>query len=183
MKIISNFPKNDKDEDLRLLILIISFIALGILAVIGVISAGTESRAEVPEIVAEPIPVEEVKEEPAEVPEEPVRMTDDEIIAMVVMAEAGNQELLGKVAVATTILNRCDAWGKTVEEVINMPNQYTFPYYGTVSEECFRAVEIARENRDLFDSKMLYFRAYKYHSFGEPYIVIGSHYFSKEGDK
>ena len=183
MKILSNYPKKDNNENLTYLPLIIMMLLAAVGTIVFVIVTRPTKAADVPEITAEPIPIEEpIIEVIEEEPEESHRMTDDEIIAMVVMAEAGNQELLGKVAVAMTILNRCDAWGKTVEEVINEPNQYTFPYYGTVSEECFRAVEIARENRDLFPEDMFYFRTTHYHTFGEPYMVIGSHYFSTQGE-
>ena len=119
----------------------------------------------------------EVEEVKPEEPKAPI-LSDEEIIAMVVMAEAGNQDMLGKVAVASVVLNRVDYYGTTVEAVVNEPNQFAYPYYGTVSEECYRAVEIAQECRDLFPSNMLYFRAFKYHSFGTPYEQIGDHYFS-----
>ena len=128
------------------------------------------------------VTAQEVIEEVEEVPEEeepkaPI-MSDADIIAMVVMAEAGNQDMLGKVAVATVVLNRVDYFGTTVEAVVNEPNQFSYPYYGTVSDECYRAVEIAEENRDLFPETMMYFRNTKYHTFGTPYEQIGDHYFS-----
>lgn len=128
---------------------------------------------------AEVLEVEEELQEVEDVPEAPV-MSDEDILAMVVMAEAGNQDMLGKVAVASVVLNRVDLYGTTVEQVVNEPNQFSYPYYGTVSEECYRAVEIAQENRDLFPEDMLYFRAFKYHDFGIPYEQIGDHFFSRK---
>ena len=100
------------------------------------------------------------------------------LIAMVVMSEAGNQDMLGKCAVASVVLNRCDYFGLTVESVVKAKGQFSFPYYGTVSEDCYRAVEIAEQNRDLFPATMLYFRNTHYHNFGIPYEQIGDHYFS-----
>lgn len=133
--------------------------------------------------IAEAQPVEvtqEVIEEetPVEDPAVHVHMTDDDIIAAVVMSEAGNQEMVGKVAVAAVILNRCDYFDLTVEQVVNAKNQFSYPYYGKIDDSAYRAVEIARENRDLFDANMLYFRNQHYHDFGEPYVCIGQHYFS-----
>lgn len=135
-----------------------------------------ETAEEITEVEEEPEIIEEVEGKA------PI-MSDEDIIAMVVMAEAGNQDMLGKVAVATTILNRADYFGTTIESVITEPNQYSYPYYGTVTDECYRAVEIAQENRDLFPTSMMYFRTFKYHSFGKPYMVIGSHYFSLIGEE
>ena len=99
------------------------------------------------------------------------------------MAEAGNQPMVGKVAVATTILNRSEIWGKSIYSVVTQKNQYAYPYKGKVDDECYEAVDIAIKNRNLFSRKMLYFRTGHYHSFGSPYIQIGDHYFSLEEDK
>ena len=156
-----------------------------ILVTVGcaVIYIFTNPEEPIQALTATPIvTAQEIIEEVEEVPEEeepkaPI-MSDADIIAMVVMAEAGNQDMLGKVAVASVVLNRVDYFGTTVEAVVNEPNQFSYPYYGTVSDECYRAVEIAEENRDLFPAEMLYFRAYKYHDFGTPYENIGDHYFS-----
>lgn len=121
--------------------------------------------------------VEKLPEEEPEVVNTPHK-SDADIIAMVVMAEAGNQDMLGKVAVATVVLNRVDYFGTTVEAVVNEPNQFSYPYYGTVSEECYRAVQIAEQCRDLFPETMFYFRNTHYHDFGIPYEKFGDHYFS-----
>lgn len=108
---------------------------------------------------------------------------DIEIIATVVAAEAGNQPMVGKVAVAATILNRAETWHKSVYSVVTQKNQYAYPYSGKVSDECYEAVNIAIKNRKLFPKNMLYFRTKYYHTFGEPYIQIGDHYFSLEAEQ
>lgn len=132
-----------------------------------------------PETEVEPI---ETVNELAELPTHPSTpfYDDDELIAMVVHAEAGGEKLIGKVAVAAVILNRCDYYGLTVESVVYAKNQFAMA--DTYSEEDLRAVEIAQENRDLFPEDMVYFRNKHYHSFGEPYVVIGNHYFSLRGE-
>lgn len=116
-------------------------------------------------------------------------LTDEELIARVVMAEAGGEEMVGKVAVAMTILNRCDYYGLTVETVVyakpNGVKQYSIS--DTYNDECMRAVEIAQENRELFPSTMMWFKTDEYHDFknGNPqdYMPIGKHYFSYLEDK
>lgn len=121
--------------------------------------------------------VSEVSELPTERPSK-IIYSDDELIAMVVHAEAGNQSMLGKTAVAAVVLNRCDAWGMTVESVIYQKDQFAIA--DTYTEDDMRAVEIAHKVRDLFPADMLYFRNKHYHTFGKPYLQIGGHYFSLE---
>ena len=128
--------------------------------------------------------VEEVVEEAVEVQEdiqvvEPVK-SDMQVIAEVVMSEGGNQPLVGKVAIAATMLNSMEATGRTAESIAL--EAYAYPYYGIVTNECYRAVEIAMDNRDLFPSDMMYFRTKHYHDFGYPYCQIGDHYFSTKGE-
>lgn len=104
-----------------------------------------------------------------------------DLIARVCMSEAANEPFIGKVAVAATVLNRCDNWNKSTEEIVYAPNQYWTGNNGTPTEECFAAVAYAIENRDLFPADMMYFRNKHYHTFGKPYMVIGAHYFSTQG--
>ena len=190
MSILSNIRRKIKNIDWESFLFVFLLIAGVIIITTTYILFSPKADAEeLPEPTATPIVTEEVREEPepvqevAEVVEEepeskqPI-LSDTDIIAMIVMAEAGNQPMVGKVAVAACVLNRCDYWGLTVETVANQPDQFSYPYYGTVSEDCYRAVKIAEENRELFPETMIYFRNTKYHSFGEPYIQIGDHYFS-----
>lgn len=174
---------NDR-EDLRFVVWLIALLL--VVAGLSIFYVSTKQTKEDFILKAEPIKqvtaaeiVEEVTEAEEEEPKAPI-LSDQELIAMVVMSEAGNQDMLGKVAVASVVLNRVDYFGTTVEAVVNEPNQFSYPYYGTVSGECYRAVEIAEENRDLFPADMLYFRNKHYHTFGKPYLQIGGHYFSLE---
>lgn len=193
--IVSNFPEKDKEIRAKWwywLPVGASFVVCLIgIAVLGYIVAGIPDRleyyAEPTELKAEPIrqiievvpvEIEVVEEEPEPIPGPTVHMTDDDIIAAVVMSEAGNQDLLGKTAVAATILNRADYFDITIEQVVNAKGQYSYPYYGKITDEAYRAVEIARENRDLFPTTMMFFKTKDYHSFGVPYEQIGDHYFS-----
>lgn len=120
----------------------------------------TLKTPEVVEVAAEDIPIK----------------SDIQIIAEAVMGEAGAEPLVGKVAVAATIFNRMEYYNQTALEALEAYSGY--PYHGVVINDCYIAVEIAMENRDLFPSNMMYFRAGTYHDFGIPYTQIGNHYFS-----
>lgn len=179
--ILSLFPKESKESTSTqdLIEAVFGFLALlTVIAFVGIITLlrDLNTSEELPEVTAYPIVKEEVKTITAETKlEEP---SEDWLIASVVMAEAEGEEMVGKVAVASVILNRCDNWDKTVNEVIGEPNQFAKGKEPNL--DCLRAVEIAKEVRDLYPSDMLYFRNAHYHEFGCPFLVIGHHYFSTE---
>ena len=102
----------------------------------------------------------------------------DDLIAKLVEAEAGIEPFIGKVAVATTVLNRMELRGMTAEQVIYEKNQYAYPA-SHASEESVRAVQFAKENRDIFPKNMTLFRTQHFHElkYSEKYIQIGRHYF------
>ena len=118
---------------------------------------------------------------------EETKVTPEEyrLLLRVCMSECGGEfgePLDGKIAVVETILNRCDIYGKTIEEIVSEPNQYSMANNGEPDETVEKAVDIAlREN--IYPDDMIYFRTGDYHSFGTPYQKIGNHYFSlKESD-
>ena len=175
-------------------------IAIAIIGIIGAVLIynllnEVVATEELPELRSEPIgiieelsgghndvvvdPVEEVAELPTERPSK-IIYSDDELIAMVVHAEAGGEKLIGRVAVAAVVLNRCDYYGLTVESVVYAKNQFAIS--DSYTDEDLRAVEIAQKVRDLFPEDMMYFRNKHYHSFGKPYMQIGNHYFSTRGE-
>lgn len=106
--------------------------------------------------------------------------TEEEIrlVERVVYAEAGAEPLVGQVAVAATILNRAELRDMTIEQVVYEQNQYASPTKGIVGANTVLAVEKAINDRELFPFNMIYFRTKHYHTYGKPYTVIGSHYFS-----
>lgn len=96
--------------------------------------------------------------------EEEIRFGEMELIAQLVMAEAGNQDLTGKRYVVDVVLNRVDSddFPDTVEEVIFQKNQFSVIENGafdeasrTITEECYEAVELEYEERLNYD--ILYF--------------------------
>lgn len=186
--------RDNNDIDFGVIILGAVMAIIIVVFVLGYITCHNEKQEELPMLNAEPIIHREitVKDVAGSVPEvievikEPV-LSDEDIMAIVVMMEAENQELIGKVAVAATILNRCDYYGLTVESVVNQPNQYSFNKDTIPNEDCYTAVKIALRERDLFPDTMMWFRKFHYHTFATPYMKIQDHYFSylegKENEK
>lgn len=118
---------------------------------------------------------------------EETKVTPEEymLLLRVCMSECGGkygEPLDGKIAVVETILNRCEIYGKSIEEVVYEPYQYSTADNGEPDETVEQAVDIAlREN--IYPDDMIYFRTANYHTFGKPYQKIGNHYFSlKESD-
>lgn len=193
MNIISNYPSNDNNEKkgwkyyLPLSIMMV-FMFIGMVVLAYLVCSIPDYFTEDIEVIGEPlqnvqevvVPQTKVQEE---APEPVVHLTDDDIIAQVIMHEAGNQEMIGKVAVAMTILNRCDYFDLTVEQVVNAEGAYAYPYTGEITHDCYRAIEIARETRDLFPADMMYFKPTDFHSFGQEYIQIQDHYFNTQETK
>ncbi|MBQ9065240.1 MAG: cell wall hydrolase [Blautia sp.] len=122
--------------------------------------------------VAEPVPVSTE-----------AGMSDLDLIAACVEAEAGNQDLTGKRLVVDVILNRVDAEGfpDTVEGVISQPRHFTSYWNGAMdraepSEETYKAVRMEMEERSY--PGLLYFDSEGYLPYGTPWKKVGDHYFS-----
>lgn len=114
---------------------------------------------------------------------EQTEVTEEEIemLAHLVMAEAGNQDLLGKQLVVDVVFNRIrdNRFDNTVKEVIYAPGQFTCCGYfmrKKPTEECYEAVYTEIEQRQ--DREVLYFRTGRYGSTKALY-KHGDHYFSK----
>ena len=206
--ILSHFPRKDnlkmKEPDWESL----PIIAIAIAGIIGAVLIYNNIHKilvsdDLPEVHAQPIyiveelsgghetvEVETVEEisEVAELPVEETKrptLTDDEIVARVVHQEAKGESLIGQVAVAITVYNRCDFYGKTVESVVFEPNQFSYDPDVKPYDSCFRAVVIAKLIKDfapdLFPKTMMWFAAGDYHRgehCGKPFIQIGNHYFN-----
>lgn len=122
--------------------------------------------------MAEPIPVSTEAE-----------ISDLDLIAACVEAEAGNQDLTGKRLVADVILNRVDAEGfpDTVEGVISQPRHFASYWNGAMdkaepTEETYEAVRMEMEERSY--PGLLYFDSGDYLPYGTPWKKVGDHYFS-----
>ena len=111
-------------------------------------------------------------------------ITDEEydLLLRVCMSECGGEygePIDGKIAVVETVLNRCDMYGMTIEEVLHEPNQYSLADNGEPDYTVVHAVDCALSERT-YPENMIYFRTEHYHNFGTPYKNIGNHYFSLE---
>ena len=108
-----------------------------------------------------------------------------QLLACLVEAEAGNQDLTGKRLVVDVVLNRVadDRFPDTIAGVIYQPGQFgpvsngalARAYY-TVSDDCFKAVSM--ELNDQIDYSVLYFTAGGY-GCGTPAFQYGAHYFGR----
>ena len=107
-----------------------------------------------------------------------------EMLALVTMAEAGNQSELGKRLVIDTVLNRVDHenFPDSIVDTIMAPNQYSSVWDGGVDkcyvdDDIYQLVLDELENRT--NTEVLFFRTDYYHNFGSPMFKVEDHYFSK----
>ena len=141
----------------------------------------TTYHFDMPEQAPEVAEVEDTAEQIAE--EE--HQADLQLLACLVEAEAGNQDLTGKRLVVDVVLNRVadPRFPDTIAEVIYQPGQFgpvnngtlARAYY-TVSEDSFKAVSM--ELTEQIDYSVLYFTAGGY-GCGEPAYKYGDHYFGR----
>lgn len=107
-----------------------------------------------------------------------------ELLAMLVEAEAEDQDLIGKRLVVDTVLNRvdCSEWPDCIEDVIMQPGQFTSVWNGRMdkikepSEESYEAVRLEIEER--LDYEVVYFTAGGFGKYGTPLYQHMDHYFS-----
>lgn len=113
--------------------------------------------------------------------------SDIDLLASIIRAEAGNQSLAGKRAVADVVLNRVDSdqFPDTIKEVIYQEGQFNCVTDGnfataiyTKDETDYEAARIELSNRT--DTEILYFQTNSYSAYGTPAYVIGDHYFAKQ---
>lgn len=115
----------------------------------------------------------------------PYSLTQEEIdlIALLTMAEAEGECELGKRLVIDTVLNRVDheCFPDTVYDVVYQKNQYS-GMWGSRITKCYvmdSIVDLVKEeliNRT--DSNVIFFNAHHYSDYGEPYQIVGNHWFS-----
>lgn len=109
------------------------------------------------------------------------------MLAQLVQAEAGNQDLTGKRFVADVVLNRVDSerFPNTIEEVIFQKNPVQFGVTmdgafekaeSEISEECFEAVRMEWKREARVDKEVLYFNTV--HENGKNPFKHGDHWFS-----
>lgn len=107
-----------------------------------------------------------------------VNQESRDLIARVVMSEAGGEPMVGKVAVVATIFNRARIYDMSISEVIFSPNQFSTADNGTPTEECYEAIDLYAQCPTLYPDDLIYFQLDSFSKRGEDYAQIGSHYFS-----
>ena len=129
-----------------------------------------------------PVPVEAEVSTPVDQLVE-VNQESRDLIARVVMSEAGGEPMIGKVAVVATIFNRARIYDQTIAEGIYAPNQYSTADNGEPTEECYEAIDIYCKVPELYPDDMIYFQLDYYTKNGEDFLQIGSHYFSTKKEQ
>ena len=109
-----------------------------------------------------------------------------ELLACLVYAEAGIEDIHGKRLVVDVVLNRVDSdrFPNTITDVIYEKNQFSTVTDGAlerafreVTQECYDAVALELEERT--DTEILYFCSTGYLPYGSPAYQYRNHYFSK----
>lgn len=113
-----------------------------------------------------------------------------ELLAAVVEAEAGNQDMTGKRLVVDVVLNRVDSplFPDTITEVLEQPGQFSTMWNGAVEdagyhmqEEDYTAVMMEVTGMRL-DYDIYYFTAGEYNDSCKPAYIHGDHYFGYLSD-
>lgn len=113
-----------------------------------------------------------------------------ELLAAVVEAEAGNQDMIGKRLVVDVVLNRVDSplFPDTITEVLEQPGQFTTMWNGAVEDagyhmqqDDYDAVMMEVTGKRL-DYDIYYFTAGEYNASCKPAYIHGDHYFGYLSD-
>ena len=113
-----------------------------------------------------------------------------ELLAAVVEAEAGNQDMIGKRLVVDVVLNRVDSplFPDTITEVLEQPWQFTTMWNGAVEDagyhmqqDDYDAVMMEVTGKRL-DYDIYFFTAGEYNASCKPAYIHGDHYFGYLSD-
>lgn len=113
-----------------------------------------------------------------------------ELLAAVVEAEAGNQDMTGKRLVVDVVLNRVDSplFPDTITEVLEQPGQFSTMWNGAVEdagwhmqEDDYTAV-MMEVNGVRLDYDIYYFTAGEYNASCRPAYIHGDHFFGYLSD-
>ena len=130
-------------------------------------------------------PMFEVEDTEEEIAEEEYQ-AELELLACLVYAEAGIEDLHGKQLVVDVVLNRVDSdrFPDTITDVIYEKNQFSTVTDGAldrafneVTQECYDAVALELEERT--DSNILFLTAGGYNQYCTPMYQYQNHFFGK----
>ena len=162
----------------------------------------TESSIQVESVKEVPQKIEKVNIEDCSTPTTVIEVSEEdlayqiefedymgelELLANLVEAESGNQDLKGKRLVADVVLNRVesDRFPNTITEVIYQDYQFSTVLDGAleraswhISDESFEAVRLeALESEERLDEDILFFTYGDYNPHCVPGYQYGAHYF------
>lgn len=188
-------------------LLAISFVLIGIVAISIPIKAGhytnTEIRAGIcnafdltpksidvdDRLTFEPVQVEVSTEEE---PDNSWKVTDDEyaLLALVVEAEAGDQDFIGRRLVVDVILNRVASasFPNDIYGVIFQRNQFSTTFDGAfdrvrregITQMTYDAIDMELQlNENRYNTEVLFFTMGYYNPYCKPMFVWGTHYFGR----
>ena len=109
---------------------------------------------------------------------------DVDLLARVVMSEAGGESMECKEAVATVVLNRLASpdYPMTIHDVVYQKNAFSTHNNGAPTQDCYTAVFSALvwfgSDNEILPRSIYYFRAGHYHKWALDYKKIGALYFS-----
>ncbi len=120
------------------------------------------------------------------------QVTEDEyhLLALVVEAEAGDQDLIGKRLVVDVTLNRAASaqFPNSIYGVIFQRNQFSTTFDGAfdrvrrdgICGETYQAIDMELYlNNDRYNTEVLFFTMGYYNPYCKPMFVWGTHYFGK----
>ena len=126
-----------------------------------------------------------VTEDTEEQIQEEIRLGDMELIAQLVEAEAGNQDMTGKCLVVDVILNRVESpdFPDTVEEVIFQPGQFSVITNGAFDKAGYNMQDsdyaaVAMEYELHQNKDVMYFNNCKAVSGSSRPFKVGGHWFN-----
>lgn len=147
------------------------------------------------EVVAERERWEQAESRPVtELTEEDIKEIDYwgelELLAQVVEAEAGNQDMTGKRLVVDVVLNRVDSplFPDTITEVLEQPGQFSTMWNGAVDDASYHMQEddytavMMEVTGTRLDYDIYYFTAGEYNDSCKPAYIHGDHYFGYLSD-
>lgn len=111
---------------------------------------------------------------------------EKELLAALVWAEAGNQDIYGKQLVVDVVLNRMNdpRFPNTIAEVIYQPGQFYSEgdsrltrAFWNITPDCYQAV-INETDGSISDSSVFFYCAGYFPQYGTPAYQYGDHYFN-----
>lgn len=112
-----------------------------------------------------------------------MKALERDYLARCIMAEAGNQDELGKRLVCDVVLNRVNSthFPDNIIDVITYPNAFAVVTNGSIdtvipTPDIYRIVD--EELESIYNTDVVYFRTSHFHSWGIPLFQHQDHYFS-----